>query len=109
MKRVNKTLLRMILLLIVIAFVSTYLVASSGYYEYQMQQKTILTSEQIKEFEEDIKNNNFIDVKDYYKKDDIDYTNKLTNLVYSISEGSSNLTRKVVKKIFKKLGSMIDE
>ena len=99
----------MILLLIVIAFVSTYLVASSGYYEYQMQQKTILTSEQIKEFEEDIKNNNFIDVKDYYKKDDIDYTNKLTNLVYSISEGSSNLTRKVVKKIFKKLGSMIDE
>ena len=51
----------------------------------------------------------FIDVKDYYKKDDIDYTNKLTNLVYSISEGSFNLTRKVVKKIFKKLGSMIDE
>lgn len=105
----DKMLVKIILLLVVIAFVFAYLVASSGYYEYQMQQRTILTNEEIREFEEDIKNNNYIDVKDYHQKDDVDYTNKLTNLVYSISEGSSNLTRKVVKKLFRKLGSMIDE
>ena len=48
---------------------------------------------------EDIKNNQYIDLKDYSQKEQIDYTNKLTNFVYSISETSSDLTKKVIKKI----------
>lgn len=105
----DKTIIKLLLLLIAIAFISSYLVASSGYYEYQMQQRTILTNEQIKEFEEDIKNNQYIDLKDYSQKEQIDYTNKLTNFVYSISETSSDITKKVIKKIFQKLGSMIED
>ena len=33
----------------------------------------------------------------------------LTNLVYNISETSSNLTREIMKKIFRKLGSMMED
>ena len=105
----DKLLVKILFLLIGIAFVSSYLVASSGYYEYQMQQRTVLTNEQIKEFEEDVKNNENIDLKDYYMNNEVDYTNKLTNLVYNISETSSNLTREIMKKIFRKLGSMMED
>lgn len=105
----NKSIIKLILLIIVIAFISSYLVASSGYYEYQMQQRTILTNEKIKEFEQDIKNNQDIDLKNYYIEEELDYSNKFTTLVYNISENSSELTRKVIKKIFKKLGSMIED
>ena len=105
----DKTIIKIFLLLISIAFISSYLVASSGYYEYQLQQRIILTNEQIKEFEEDIKNNQYIDLKDYSQKEQLDYTNKLTNFVYNISENSSNLTRKIMKKIFQKLGSMVED
>ena len=105
----DKTIIKLFLLLIAIAFISSYLVASSGYYEYQLQQEIVLTNEQIKEFEEDIKNNQYIDLKDYSQKKQLDYTNKLTNFVYNISENSSNLTRKIMKKIFQKLGSMVEE
>jgi len=105
----NKSLIKLISIIIIIAFTSSYFVASSGYYEYSMQQRTILTNEKIKEFENDIKNNQDIDLKDYYVEEQIDYSNKLTNFIYNISESSSELTRKVLKKIFKKVGSMIDE
>lgn len=105
----DKTIIKLFLLLIAIAFISSYLVASSGYYEYQLQQEIVLTNEQIKEFEEDIKNNQYIDLKDYSQKKQLDYTNKLTNFVYNISENSNKLARKTIKYIFKKLGSLVEE
>lgn len=105
----NKTIIKLIILIIIIIFISSYLVSSSGYYEYTMQERTILTSEKIKEFESDIKNNQDIDLKDYLEEDKIDYSNKFTSLVYNISNGSTKITRKIMIKIFKKIGSMMEE
>lgn len=105
----NKSLIKLILLIIIIAFISSYLIASSGYYEYTMQQRTIITNEKIKEFEEDIKNNENIDLKEYYSKEKIDYSNKFTTLVYNISDNSNKLTKKIIKALFKKLGTMVED
>ena len=52
----SKTLTKLFILAISFIFLASYLIASSGYYEYTMQQRTIITNEKIKEFEEDIKN-----------------------------------------------------
>lgn len=105
----NKSIIKLIILLIIIIYISSYLIASSGYYEYTMQQRTIITNERIKEFEEDIKNNENIDIKDYLKKEEFDYSNKITNLVYNISENSNKITRKTIKYLFKKLGSLVED
>ena len=102
-------LIKLITVIILLIFISSYLVASTGYYEYTMQQKTIITNEKIKEFEEDIKNNQNIDLKDYLKEEEIDYSNKFTNLVYSISDTSNKLTRKAIKYIFKKLSTLVED
>ena len=85
------------------------MIASTGYYEYTMRERTIITNEKIKEFEEDIKNNENIDIKDYFEKEEIDYSNKITNLVYNISDNSNKLARKAIKYLFKKLGSLVEE
>ena len=105
----NKSLIKLIILIIVIIFISSYLISSSGYYEYTMQQRTIITNEKIKEFENDIKNNENIDLKEYLNKEEIDYSNKITTLVYNISESSNNLARKAIKYLFKKLGSLVED
>lgn len=102
-------LIKLITVIIFLIFISSYLVASTGYYEYTMQQKTIITNEKIKEFEEDIKNNQNIDLKDYLKEEEIDYSNKFTNLVYSISDNSNKLTRKAIKYVFKKLSTLVED
>ena len=105
----NKKLTKLVLLITVIIFISSYLIASSGYYEYTMQQKTIITNEKIKEFENDVKNNEDIDIKEYLKKEEVDYSNKFTTLVYNISENSNELTRKLIKKIFKKISVLVED
>lgn len=101
--------LRLILVIILLIFISCYYVGNSGYYEYYLQEKTVLTNEKIKEFEEDIKNNKEVDIKDYLDNYDEDYTNKFTNLVYSVSNEGVEITRKIMKKIFKKLSYLVED
>ena len=105
----NKSILKIILIAILLIFLASYIISESGYYEYTMQQKTIITNEKIKEFEEDVKNNENIDLKEYLKKEEIDYSNKFTNLIYNISDNSNKLARKAIKYLFNKLGSLVED
>ena len=71
--------LKLISIIILISFLSAYYISNSGYYEYRMQERTILTNEKIKEFEQDVKNKENIDIVMYghshkaniHKKEDI--------------------------------------
>ena len=83
--------------------------SNSGYYEYHLQERTILTNQKIKEFENDVRNNEDIDIKNYLAYEEVDYTNKLTNLVYDISNNGNKIARKCIKAIFKKLSYLVED
>ena len=104
----NKTP-KYILIIIILIYIASYYVANSGYYEYHMQEKTILTNQKIKEFEEDVKNNENIDIKDYLTYEDVDYTNRLTNLVYNLSDKGNEVTKKCLRLLFKKLSYLVED
>ena len=105
----NKIFSKTIVIVILIIFITSYLISESGYYEYTVQQRTIITNEKIKEFEQDIKDNKDIDLIDYLDKGELDYSNAFTNLVYRISDNSNKLAKKAMKYLFKKIGSLIED
>lgn len=109
MIKLIKGLSKIILIIILLLFTASYIISSSGYYEYNIREKNVITNDRIKEFEEDIKNNKEIDLKDYIENDKEDYSNNITNIVYNISNSSNKLAKKTIKYLFKKLGSFIDE
>ena len=74
-----------------------------------MQSKTILTNEKIKEFEEDIKNNKDIDIKTYLDNEERKYSNKITNLMYKLSDSGNKLARKCMKELFKQLSNLVED
>ena len=96
-------------MIVIIVYISSYYVSNSGYYEYHLQEKTILTNKKIKEFEDDVKNNENIDIKDYLGSKEEDYTNKYRNLVYGFSDGANKIARTILKKIFKKLSYLVED
>ena len=105
----DKKIIKLFILVILIVFVMAYMISSSGYYEYTMQQRTVITNEKIKEFEEDVKNRENIDLKDYLEEDEVDYSNRFSNLMYNISDSSNKITRKMIKYIFKKLSYLVED
>ena len=75
----NYKLLKLICLIIFIAFIFTYVINYSGYYEYTLYNKKNLTNEQIKIFEKNIKEGKTIDINSYLQNTNTDYSNTLTN------------------------------
>lgn len=101
--------LKFIIMIILLVFICSYYVSNSGYYEYHMQERTILTNEKIKKFERDVEKNKDIDIKDYLEYEEVDYSNKFTDLIYNISYKAGEISRKGMKALFKKLSYLIED
>lgn len=97
---------RIFIILVLISYTIIYIMVNLGYYEYASRKKVVLTEEQIKIFEQDIKEGKSIDLNKYidYDKKEL-YNSKGT--VLKVSEFISNTTIKVVNIIFKYLNNSI--
>lgn len=104
----KKSKLYYILLILFIIFSCVYIISESGYYEYTLQGKTIMTKEKILEFEKDIQDGESIDLKKYYRQEK-NYSNGFTNSINDFSDGIKNISRKIMKRIFKVLNNYFSD
>ena len=105
----KKFLIKTIFGIFFVAFVISYVIGESGYYEYELANKKYLTEEEMKKFEEDVKNGEKIDLKDYTVDTRIDYTNKFTDAVTNTSLTINKYLKKSIESVFGLLNKMIEE
>lgn len=105
----KKKIYKFIFWLFFMSFLVIYFSEITGYYEYQNHQKTALTGEQIKKFEEDVKNGNEIDINEYLVINNKKYNNTLSKLASKLSNGISKLVNSGVEYTFKYISKLIDE
>ena len=79
-----------------------------GKFEKKLRDNSILTEEQIKKFEEDLKKGKSVDISNYVINKNKDYTTKLTSDVYSVSLKVEKTIDKIVKFIFNEIGKNIN-
>lgn len=90
-------------------FAILLLAESQGYYKNRNEKAKTLTEEQIKEFEEDIKEGKDIDIKKYVLYEDKDYTNNISNNIYKISLKLEGVVDDVIKMIFNGASTMVND
>lgn len=105
----KKTIFKLLFVTSFLAFLITYVIGMSGYYEYELSNKRILTEEKMKEFEEDVKNNENIDLNDYMVNTHQDYTNKFTKGVTNASLTLNKYLKKSIESVFKIVNSLVEE
>ena len=93
-----------ILGILFLIYISLNIAMSAGYYEAKLNEKTTLTEESIKQFENDIKEGKEVDINDYVVEKNRDFTTKtgvfLSSLVEDfMSEGILKMTD-ILKKLF---------
>ena len=96
-----------ILFVFFIIYIALYIASSSGYYETRIRNKVTITDNNIKDFEEKIKNGEEINLDSYLTNDIIDYSNsvskmgdKLTNGVEIFVFKGSKLVGDIIKSLF---------
>ena len=104
----RKKIFKVLLFTIILTFIVAYIIEETGYYEYQLQTKTNLTNEAIKQFEQDIKDNKNIDLKDYVVDNNIDYTNNLTKATNKISNDVNKYLKKTIEGFFNVVSKLVE-
>ena len=108
MKKKNK-IFKFIFYLFFISFLVIYFSELTGYYEYHNYQKKELTQQQIKKYEEDIKNGKEVDINEYLAVDTRKYNNNLSKFASKLSDNISNIVNSGVEYAFKYISKLIDE
>ena len=92
-----------------IVYMTLFTSGITGFYEYQNKQKKDLTEEQIKKFEEDIKNGVAIDLEQYIDNGSKNYQNNFSSLGSTLSNTVSKIVSSSVDKTFDTLIKFVEQ
>lgn len=104
----KKNIFRIIFLTLVFLFIGLYFASNAGYIDYQSRNKTILTEEQIKQFEIDVKENKAIDIKNYITSKEDEYDNNISRMSLKLSHTISETFENILNFVFGKLENVMD-
>lgn len=90
-----------------LAYMALYILNMSGYYEGGARRKIEFTNEQIQKFEADIASGEEVDIKEYLKDIEKDYTNSASHLGYMISKNVDALLNRGIKIFLNMLGKVL--
>lgn len=107
-KKRNKVF-RWTLFIFFLLFLTLYISQATGYYEYEQSRKTALTEEQIKQFEQDVKDGKEIDINSYLENTNKNYQNNISKVTLNISEAISKYMKSGIEKVFEGIAKVIEE
>ena len=94
---------RIMALTVFLIFLALYYSSNAGLIDYQAKNKTSLTEEQIKMFEEDVKNNVQIDLKKYLDNKEDRYDNNISKTTLKLSNTIGETIDGILNFVFGKL------
>lgn len=107
-KNKQKNIYKFIFMVFFLSFLVIYFSELTGYYEYQNHEKTVLTEEQIRQFETDVADGKEVDINQYLIINDTTYNNNLSKLASKLSNGISILVESGVENTFKLLSNLVE-
>lgn len=98
---------KMIFMCLFLSFIIAYVIVKSGYYEYNLHNKTVLTNESMKQFEKDVSEGKDVTIEDYVVNTSIDYTTRLTRNTNKVSTRVNGILKRGIEGMFKVLGKLV--
>ncbi len=108
-KPLQVRIFKLIMTILVIIYLGLFIANNTGYYSFSLRNRKELTDEQIKKFEEDVKNGVEIDINDYLNMETISYQNNISSLGYNLSSTLENLIKTGVYKIFDFFSDLVEK
>lgn len=90
------------------AFLTLYIAGLSGYYEYELHKKVILTEEKIAKFEQDVAAGNMVDLKDYLTEEEVNYATNLSQVGLYLSDNFSIILKNTVEATFSFINRLVE-
>jgi len=105
----KKKLIKGLFFIFFLSFLVSYIIERSGYYEYNLEKRTVLTNESMKKFERDVEEGKDVTLEEYMVPTSKDYTSGLTKNTNKVSKGVNKVLKKGIESVFKLLGNFVKE
>lgn len=105
----KKKIAKSVFSILFFSFLVSYIIEKSGYYEYNLQNKTIMTNEAISRFEKDVADGKDVRREDYVVSTDVDYTSNLSRTTNKVSIKVNKLLKKGIEGVFKVVSTFVEE
>lgn len=105
----KKKIVKNVFLCLFLAFVISYVIEMTGYYEYNLQNKMIMTNEAIARFEKDLADGKDVSSEDYVVSTEKDYTSNLTRTTNKVSVEVNKFLKKGIEGVFRIVGTFVEE
>lgn len=100
---------RIIGMTLLFLFLGLYVASRNGYVDYQARNQMILTEEQIKKFEDDVKNQRPIDIENYVIREEELYDNQLSRNSLKLSNTIGHTVQNILNFVFGKLEGLLED
>lgn len=105
----KERIIKLFFIFFFVFFFALVFAENAGYYTPRSAKTKALTEEQIKIFEEDIKNGKTIDITEYTTNLKKDYTTKLSDNIYKTSLKLEEFIDDMIKSIFRSVENSLDK
>lgn len=105
----KKKVFKILFICLFLSFVVSYVIEKTGYYEYNLQNKTIMTNEAMARFEKDVAEGKDVREEDYVVSTEKDYTSTITRTTNKVSIKVNQVLKKGIEGIFKIIGTFVEE
>ena len=109
MDKKKKKIVKYVFITLFLSFVVSYVIEKSGYYEYNLQNKVIMTNEAIAQFEKDLAEGKDVRKEDYVVSTEKDYTSSLTRTTNKVSVKVNVLLKKGIEGVFRVVSTFVEE
>ena len=105
----KKKIAKNVFITLFLAFVVSYVIEKTGYYEYNLQNKTIMTNEAISRFEKDLAEGKDVTMEEYVVSTEKDYTSTLTRTTNKVSVKVNEVLKRGIEGVFKIVSTFVEE
>lgn len=108
-KKLTNKVFKMSIVILFAVFITIFISNKYGYYEYKKLKQVTLTQEQIKKFEEDVKNGVNVEIENYLEDVNKNYQTKLSQAGLDVSNSIASIVRKGVDGFFGYINKLVTE
>ena len=107
--KIRTQVFRVVVIVLFVTFLTIFISNKYGYYEYKKHEQVVLTEEQIKQFEQDVKDGKNIDLQNYLDSTNKNYQTKFSQFGLNVSNSLANIVKNSVDGFFKYVSKFVVE
>lgn len=107
--KISSKMLKMTVIISFAIFITIFISNKYGYFEYKKHQQVTLTQEQIKQFEEDVKNGKNVQLENYLENTKKNYQTSLSQFGLNVSNSLAGVVKKGVDGFFGYIDKLVTQ